>query len=385
MDLSLACPECAEPIGEGDLFCEACGTDLRVRRGGTAAALALGPGPALGPGSALAQAGGPPTPGAGEPCRRCGEPAPAPGAGAEDEYCPGCGLRRPDGTDRVETDLCALAGVSDRGLAHARNEDAMELGTRRFAGVAAVVCDGVSTVRSPERAAREAAKAALAVLLADSGAPATPGAPVTSRAVAARGGLLVRRAVAAAATAVAELGDPGDRDAPSCTLVCAHLDHPDGPRSAPVITVGWVGDSRAYWLAGPGGAEPSRRLTTDHSWATAMIEAGGLDEAEALADRRAHAITRWLGHHGEPEPDVVSWRPAGPGLLLLCTDGLWNYLPGAEQLADSLPPPEDGAGPLEIARLLTGLALEAGGRDNITVVAVPVPAPADGPHGEETG
>jgi len=126
-------------------------------------------------------------------------------------------------------------------------------------------------------------------------------------------------------------------------------------------------------------------LTTDHSWATAMIEAGGLDEAEALADRRAHAITRWLGHHGEPEPDVVSWRPAGPGLLLLCTDGLWNYLPGAEQLADSLPPPEDGAGPLEIARLLTGLALEAGGRDNITVVAVPVPAPADGPHGEETG
>jgi len=63
----------------------------------------------------------------------------------------------------------------------------------------------------------------------------------------------------------------------------------DYPGGAPLITVGWVGDSRAYWLADPGGAEPSELLTTDHSWATVMIESGRLDRETALADRRAHA------------------------------------------------------------------------------------------------
>jgi serine/threonine protein phosphatase PrpC len=64
-------------------------------------------------------------------------------------------------------------------------------------------------------------------------------------------------------------------------------------------------------------------------------------------------------------------------VLLLCSDGLWNYLPGAEQLAAALPPPERGTSPVEVARLLTQIALDAGGRDNITVIVIPVPTPAE--------
>ncbi|MDT7630430.1 MAG: hypothetical protein QOI50_2360 [Pseudonocardiales bacterium] len=353
------CPECAESVADSDLFCENCGTDLRTRRGGTAQAEAVT-----------------------DPCRRCGEPAPTAvtttEAEAGTEYCPGCGLRRQDGTDRVETDLGAIGGVSDRGLVHARNEDAMALGLRLPAGAAAVLCDGVSSVRSPELASRAATETALGVLLSDPGLPPEDGrAQPASRSAAVVGARLVRAAVAQAATAVAALGAPGDHDAPSCTLVCALLDYPDGAGADPVITVGWVGDSRAYWLAAPGAAEPAQRLTTDHSWATAMIDSGKLDEATALADRRAHAITRWLGQGGEPEPEVLSWRPEGPGVLLLCSDGLWNYLPGAEQLAAALPPPERGTSPVEVARLLTQIALDAGGRDNITVIVIPVPTPAE--------
>jgi PPM family protein phosphatase len=344
------CPKCTEPVADGDLFCEACGTDLRTRRGGTA----------------LAEVNA-------DPCRRCGEPAPTSATGAGTEYCPACGLRRQDGTDRVETDLGAIGGVSDRGLVHARNEDAMALGLRLPAGSAAVLCDGVSSVRSPELASRAATETALGVLLSDPGQPPGDGrAQTASRSAAVAGARLVRAAVAEAAAAVAALGAPGDHDAPSCTLVCAHLDYPDGAGADPVITVGWVGDSRAYWLAAQGASEPSQRLTTDHSWATAMVDSGKLDEATAFADRRAHAITRWLGQGGEPEPEVLSWRPEGPGVLLLCSDGLWNYLPGAEELAAALPPPEHGASPVEVARLLTRIALDAGGRDNITVIVIPV-------------
>ncbi|HEX4253428.1 MAG TPA: PP2C family serine/threonine-protein phosphatase [Pseudonocardia sp.] len=347
------CPECEKRVPDTDRQCGACGGDVRARRGGTADSVAP----------------------AAEPCQRCGAPAPT---GVAAEYCAHCGLRRRDGSDRVDTDLGAIGGVSDRGLVHARNEDAMALGLRSPAGAAAVLCDGVSTVRTPELAARAAVEAALDVLLADEDGAAGDSAGAVSsnaaiRLAAATGDRLVREAVGAAAAAVDALGETGDRDAPSCTLVCGRVDYPAGVGSAPVITVGWVGDSRAYWLADPGGAEPSQLLTTDHSWATVMIESGRLDRETALADRRAHAITRWLGQGGEPEPEVLSWRPEGPGVLLLCSDGLWNYLPGADELAAALPPPELGASPVLIARHLTELALDAGGRDNITVVVIPVP------------
>lgn len=253
----------------------------------------------------------------GEPCPHCAEPI-----GTTDQFCEGCGadlrVRRRDGTDRVEIDLGALAGISDRGCVHVRNEDAMALGHgtawRSAARLAAVVCDGVSTVHSPELASRAAAESALDVLLGAGSAP-----------------------------------------------------------DLPEITVAWVGDSRAYWLAGAGAAEPARVLTADHSWAAEMVAAGVLDVATAMADVRAHAITHWLGADGEPEPGVVTLRPAGSGVLLLCSDGLWNYLPDAEGLAAvALPAIERGTGSLDAAAALTAVALEGGGRDNITAVVIPI-------------
>jgi serine/threonine protein phosphatase PrpC len=339
-----ACPRCREPVDD-HRFCENCGQDLWLRRGG----------------AALAPSG---------PCPGCGTNGANGAAGANgfgvdgdgEDYCGTCGLRRSDGTEHVEADLGRVAGVSDRGLLHVRNEDAMAVGVLETPGgptlVAAVVCDGVSTVDFPERASRAGADAALARLLHPVGPDMT-------------------EAVAEAATAVAALADAGILSPPSCTLVAAVVD--PGTRGDPTVTVGWVGDSRAYWLAAPDAAEPARLLTVDHSWAAEMIAAGVLDAATAMADRRAHAITRWLGAGGEPEPDVVTIRPAGPGLLLLCSDGLWNYLPGAADLAEVALPRLERDGPAGVARALTAIALDAGGRDNITVVAVPV-----GPSNERT-
>jgi serine/threonine protein phosphatase PrpC len=309
-------------VGSEDHFCEACGADLLLRTGGTV--------PAAAPVA----------------CAGCGEPASA------DEYCPGCGLRRRDGTDRVELELDALAGVSDRGLVHARNEDAVAVGLRRDGVLAAaVVCDGVSSVHRPELASRTAADTALAALL--TGADPRP-APER-----------VRAAVAAAATAVAGLPVPAGAEPPSCTLVCALVEGSG-------ITVGWVGDSRAYWLAPAQAADPARLLTRDHAWAAEMVARGELDPAEAAHHPLAHAITRWLGADGEPEPELVTLRPAGAGALLLCSDGLWNYLPDAADLAGLALPVLDADGPLAAATALTAVALEAGGRDNVTVVVVPV-------------
>jgi serine/threonine protein phosphatase PrpC len=257
-------------------------------------------------------------------------------------------MAEPDGTDRIGTDLEVVAGVTDRGHVHERNEDAMALGRWTDGTVAAVVCDGVSTSLEPQQASRIAADMVLDVLL-------TSTAPAPER---------VDAAIRAAAAELATLGRAGDPHAPSCTLVCA-LARPDE------ITIGWIGDSRAYWLAPPDAAEPARSVTADHSWAAQMVAAGVLDEAAAMRDPRAHAITRWLGAGGTAEAEVATLHPTGDGALLLCSDGLWNYLPAAADLAAvALPELADG-GPIAAAEALTALALDAGGRDNITVVVIP--------------
>jgi len=257
-------------------------------------------------------------------------------------------MAEPERTDRIETDLESVAGVTDRGHVHERNEDAMALGRWPNGTVAAVVCDGVSTSIAPQEASRTGADTALDVLL-------TSTAPDAER---------VRAAVSAAGSAVAALGREGDPRAPSCTLVCALV-------GADEITVGWVGDSRAYWLAPADAAEPTRVITADHSWAAQMVAAGVLDEAAAMRDPRAHAITRWLGAGGTSEAEIITLRPEGPGALLLCSDGLWNYLPDAAGLAAVALPELDAGGAIAAADALTTLALDAGGRDNITVVVVP--------------
>lgn len=327
------CRRCAFPVPGGDRFCPACGTDLRLVRGGTTAAVATDTGVRT--------------------CGHCGGRGQAgpsmPGRGPGVQWCTDCAARLGEAADRVQVDLDLLAAVSDRGLVHRRNEDAVALGRIVAGGSrgvrAAVVCDGVSSTIHPEEAARAAADSALDVLLCEP--DELPPGP----------DLRMRAAVATAAGAVADLG--GGAGGPSCTLVATRVE--DGE-----ITIGWVGDSRAYWLPATG---PGMPLTTDHSWAAEMVGLGLLDAESAALDRRAHAITRWLGPQDHPAPDITTVRPETPGVLLLCSDGLWNYLPEPADLADVLRPAGSASA---AADALTGAALDAGGRDNISVVVLPV-------------
>lgn len=291
-------------------------------------------------------------------CPRCAAPT-----AAADRFCAVCG------TDHVEVAVQGAAAVSDRGHVRSHNEDAVALGHAAASlpgsgSVAAVVCDGVSSVRASELAARAAADVTLAHLLRDG--PDVDGLD---------GELRTRAAVAAGAAAAAGVMPAGTRNPPSSTLVCGLVDLTDP--TAPRLTVGWVGDSRAYWLA-PQGRERARLLTVDHVAATAPP--GAVDPAIVAA--RPDAITRWVGGGGDDQPDVVALAPTTPGALLLCTDGLWKYFPDPDDLAAlALPALYDG-GPPTAAAALTAAALLAGGEDNVTVAVIPVspvPLPPTGP------
>ena len=153
-------------------------------------------------------------------------------------------------------------------------------------------------------------------------------------------------------------GDDPDLDPPETTVVLAVVR--DG-----VAGIAWVGDSRAYRLAG--GDETL--LTHDDSWAWDAVARGVLGREAAARDPRAHAITQCLGMPlDELEVHALSAElPAGSSLLL-CTDGLWNYHDHEGALGEAHA--DAGAGGADAAlvcrRLVAG-ANGMGGRDNITV------------------
>jgi serine/threonine protein phosphatase PrpC len=76
----------------------------------------------------------------------------------------------------------------------------------------------------------------------------------------------------------------------------------------------------------------------------------------------------------------VRFEPPGPGALLLCSDGLWNYQPEPAKLAE-LALPAAHTDPLGAACSLLSFALDAGGTDNVTAVLAPYPLPQPAPPG----
>jgi serine/threonine protein phosphatase PrpC len=86
-----------------------------------------------------------------------------------------------------------------------------------------------------------------------------------------------------------------------------------------------------------------------------------------------HAITHWVGPDSPQRPPrLISIIADRPGRLLLCTDGLWNYVSTVPELTDLLAELPEEASPLSVARALTDAALARGGEDNITVAVIDV-------------
>ncbi len=202
----VTCPACGGPAGTADSFCESCGTELAP------------PVSSTGPAGYTTQ------------CPVCSldESAP-PSAISAEGYCESCGRKVPSGRDHVELNLELLAGVTDRGLRHPRNEDAMALATTETpAGpvAIAVVCDGVSSSPRPDEASLTGAQAAVRVLLSSIRRGDDPDEASLA-------------AVRQAQEAMAILGSPSR--APSATYISVVIDQD-------AVTICWLGDSRAYWL-----------------------------------------------------------------------------------------------------------------------------------------
>lgn len=127
-----------------------------------------------------------------------------------------------------------------------------------------------------------------------------------------------------------------------------------------------VGDSRVYSYAD----DALVQVTTDHSEIEELLQAGKVTPEQARHHPLRNVVTRSLGSHPAPVPDI--WvLPARTGdRFVLCSDGLSNEVDDAE-LASVL---ADRRSPQATADELVARAVHAGGRDNVSVVIVEVSA-----------
>lgn len=121
--------------------------------------------------------------------------------------------------------------------------------------------------------------------------------------------------------------------------------------------IGHAGDSRAYLVRG----ETISQLTKDHTLAEAYVEAGYAREDVA---RLKSVLTNFLSEGEKMQFHVDQISLQGGDHLLLCSDGLSDLVP-SEKIAATI---NSAKSPQAACDSLIALALEGGGKDNITAV-----------------
>lgn len=127
-----------------------------------------------------------------------------------------------------------------------------------------------------------------------------------------------------------------------------------------------VGDSRAYVLT----TEGLDQLSTDHSYVQELVEAGAISASDARRHPERNVVTRAVGVDAHLDPDYWLRRPVEGERFLLCSDGLSGEVDDGT-IGEVLRSEPD---PVVAANSLVRLALDAGGRDNVSVLVVDVVA-----------
>jgi PPM family protein phosphatase len=122
-----------------------------------------------------------------------------------------------------------------------------------------------------------------------------------------------------------------------------------------------VGDSRAYMQKG----NSIRQITTDHTYVQELVNNGDITEAEAAVHPKRNILTNAMGTKPDMKVDTGKYEQVleNNDRLLLCSDGLYDYL-NAEELKNILVDNDIKTA----AGIMIQQAKERGGHDNITVV-----------------
>lgn len=162
------------------------------------------------------------------------------------------------------------------------------------------------------------------------------------------------------------------------TAICNEMEKNGGARMGSTIAALYIdegkavccniGDSRVYfWRAGV-----LRQLSIDHNKAARMVALGVLTPDQAARHPARHELTQHLGIYPHemllepaftPEIDIVTGD-----MFLLCSDGLTDMVTD-EQIADCF---SEETSVQTLTDRLVQMALDGGGRDNVTVIVVKI-------------
>ncbi|MFM7202153.1 MAG: PP2C family protein-serine/threonine phosphatase [Myxococcota bacterium] len=134
------------------------------------------------------------------------------------------------------------------------------------------------------------------------------------------------------------------------------------------LYLGHVGDSRVYRARG----KELEKLTHDHSPVGEREDRGELSELEAMRHPRRNEVYRDVGSelhetHDEEFIELIQTEFEPEDALVLCSDGLSDLVTHQRILQTLLQHTQD---PQAAAVALIQLALQEGGKDNVTVIVV---------------
>jgi len=240
-----------------------------------------------------------------------------------------------------------LFGQTDIGLKRKTNQDAFCVGELEGNAGYAVVCDGIGGTNGGQIASQESVKV-ISEQITQSFRVSSSDNSIKNMLITA-----VNRAnVTVFDRAAADQNLAGMGTTVDVCLIHGGLAH-----------IAHVGDGRTYLIA----SGTCTLLTTDHSIVQEMMENGEITKEQMKTHPDRHIITRAVGVEETLMVDYCE-NPVEPGQhLLLCTDGLSNYIE-PQEMADEIDPDD-----LEkTVNNLIELAKSRGGADNITAAVIAV-------------
>lgn len=233
---------------------------------------------------------------------------------------------------------------TDKGKVRATNQDSVYINTLSGGAAFAIVCDGMGGANAGDIASKTAVEI-ISNYVTNSYSPVMNSDETVK---------LITNAVVSANIEIFDMSQKNDSLKGMGTTAVIAVARDD------YAVICNVGDSRAYLINGE-----LKQITRDHSMVQSLVESGKLLPEQAVNHPEKNVITRALGVEENVIADsyVIDFNDGDK--ILLCTDGMSNFVSGETILKTVKDNEIDKA-----TDLLIDEANFGGGKDNITVALI---------------